>query len=486
MQRTVMARRLHVSWLIAGLMAGIATGAALVIVARPPLTGALLIVCALLLVGVGLHARRVWALLPMLFCGILLGLARGGDLQMDLQKYEPFIGRTITIAGVIAEDPSLAAEGEQRLRLRAVTIDDHKLPGIVWVSTFETAEFKRSDLVVLRGTLSEGFGNLPASMWRAQLVSADRPAYADLPRQTRDIFAEQGAQRAIPEPEVDLGMGFLTGQKSALPPDLDEQLRLLGLTHVVVASGYNLTILVRFARGLLARRSKYLALASSLLMIAAFIGVTGASPSMSRAGLVAVLSLLAWYVGRNIHPVALLLIAAGSTAFVQPSYVWGDLGWLLSFLSFAGVMLLAPLIRDYFFAAKTGNNWIVRILVETMSAQLMTLPLIVYVFGQYSPYALFANLLILPLVPLAMLLTFAGGLLALASAPLASIFGFPATVVLKYMTSAVEWMARLPGVATELTVALPVALFGYAVLLVIGLYLWRSTRHNFRRDNIID
>lgn len=486
MRHMVMMRQLHVSWLIAGLMAGIVAGAALAIIAQPPLTGALLIVCILLLVGVGLHARRVWALAPMLLCGILLGMARGGDLQADLRKYEPFIGRTVTVAGIIAEDPSLAAGGEQRLRLREVTIGDHKLPGIAWISTFEEAEFKRSDKVLFRGELSEGFGNLPASMWRAQLVSADRPAYADAPRQMRDSFAEDGAAKAIPEPEVNLGMGFLTGQKSTLPPELDEQLRLLGLTHVVVASGYNLTILVRFARGLLARRSKYLALASSLFMIAAFIGVTGASPSMSRAGLVAVLSLLTWYVGRNIHPVALLLIAAGATAFVQPSYVWGDLGWLLSFLSFAGVMLLAPLIRDFFFAAKTGDNWLVRILAETTSAQLMTLPLIVYVFGQYSPYALFANVLVLPLVPLAMLLTFAGGLLALVFAPLASIFGFPATVVLTYMTSVVEWMARLPGAAAELTVSLPVALLGYAALLATGFYLWRATRHNFRRDNIID
>lgn len=486
MQHMVMIRRLHVSWLIAGLMAGVVTGAGLVSIAIPPLTGALLVVCVLLLAGVALHARRVWALVPMILCGALLGMARGGDLQADLQKYEPFIGRTVTVVGTIAEDPSLASGSEQRLRLREVTISGHRLPGIVWVSTYETAEFKRSDKVIFRGELSEGFGNLPASMWRAQLISADRPAYADLPRQMRDSFAEDGAAKAIPEPEVSLGMGFLTGQKSALPPDLQEQLKLLGLTHVVVASGYNLTILVRFARGLLAKRSKYLALASSLLLVAAFIGVTGASPSMARAGLVAVLSLLTWYVGRNIHPLALLLIAAGATAFVQPSYVWGDLGWLLSFLSFAGVMLLAPLIRDYFFAAKTGDNWLVRILVETTSAQLMTLPLIIYVFGQYSPYALVANLLVLPLVPLAMLLTFVGGLLALAFASIGSIVGFPATLVLMYMTSAIEWLARLPGAAAQLAISLPIALLGYAVLLAIGLYLWCVTHHNFRRDNIID
>lgn len=480
------ARRLHVSWLLATLFAAVVGGIALAAVVQPPLTGGVLIVTATLLAGISFHARRRWSLAPLLLCGVLLGLARGGMAQTELTRYEPYYGREVTVRGVIAEDPTLVEGGEQRVRLREVTIKGHRLPGIVWVSSYATADLKRSDVVAFEGELGEGFGNLPASMWRAELVEADRPMYADLPRQVRDTFAEKGAGEAIPEPQVDLGMGFLTGQKSALPPEIDEQLRLLGLTHVVVASGYNLTILVRFGRGLLARRSKYLALASSLLLIAAFVGVTGASPSMSRAGLVAVLSLLAWYVGRTIHPIVLLCLAAGATAFVQPSYVWGDLGWLLSFASFAGVMLVAPLIRDYFFSGRMGDQPLVRILIETLSAQLATLPLIVYVFGQYSPYALLANVLVLPLVPLAMLLTFAGGLIALLMPAVATIAGFPATLVLSYMTSVIDWMASWPGAAAELQMSLPLALAGYALLLAACLYLWRATHHNFRRDSLIE
>lgn len=478
-------QRLHVSWLLAAALASAVAGIALAAVVRAPLTGVLLVCAATLLLAVALHAGRVWSLLPIVLCGLAVGLARGDAAQTDLTRYEPFIGYTVHVSGVIAEDPTLVDGGEQRVRVRDVQIGEHTLPGVVWVSTYAHAELKRSDAVTFRGELSEGFGNLPASMWRAQLVRADRPHYADVPRQVRDDFAQHGAGRAIPEPEVNLGMGFLTGQKSALPPELDEQLRILGLTHVVVASGYNLTILVRFGRGLLARRSKYLALASSLLLIAAFVGVTGASPSMSRAALVAVLSLLTWYVGRNIHPVALLAMAAGTTALIQPSYVWGDLGWLLSFLSFAGVMLLAPLIRDYFFSEKTGDNPIVRILVETTSAQLMTLPLIVYVFGQYSPYALLANLLVLPLVPLAMLLTFASGVIAWIVPALANIVGWPATIVLSYMTHVVDWMATWPGAVAEMELSLLLCLLGFTLLIVAMLYLWRATKHNFRRDNLV-
>ncbi len=79
------------------------------------------------------------------------------------------------------------------------------------------------------------------------------------------------------------------------------------------------------------------------------------SPSMSRAGLVAGLSLLAWYYGRRIHPLVLLPLAMAITVMVQPSYAWGDLGWQLSFAAFAGVLIGAPLIQAYFLATRKSS-----------------------------------------------------------------------------------------------------------------------------------
>ena len=150
-------------------------------------------------------------------------------------------------------------------------------------------------------------------------------------------------REVVKEPQASLGIGFLTGQRSTLPDSLDEQLRIVGLTHIVVASGYNLTILVRFARRLFVRYSKYWATVSASVMICGFVLVTGFSPSMSRAALVTGLSLAAWYYGRKIHPLVLLLFAAAITVLINPSFLWGDIGWALSFTAFAGVMLLAPL-----------------------------------------------------------------------------------------------------------------------------------------------
>jgi competence protein ComEC len=164
----------------------------------------------------------------------------------------------------------------------------------------------------------------------------------------RDDFADH-VRKAVDEPAASLGIGYLLGQKSALPPELVEALTVAGLTHIVVASGYNLTILVRLARRAFARVSKYLATLSGGVLIVGFIAMTGASPSMVRAGLVASLSMLAWYYGRKFHPVTLLALVAAATVLVNPSYAWGNLGWELSFAAFAGVMIVAPLLQAYFY-----------------------------------------------------------------------------------------------------------------------------------------
>jgi hypothetical protein len=101
-------------------------------------------------------------------------------------------------------------------------------------------------------------------------------------------------------------------------------------------------------------------------MILSFMAITGWSASMTRAGLVAGLSLWAWYYGRKFHPVTLLAIAASVTATVYPPYAWGDIGWALSFAAFAGVMIIAPIVTSYFFGSEkvpfVGNGCDVEVL----------------------------------------------------------------------------------------------------------------------------
>jgi competence protein ComEC len=364
------------------------------------------------------------------------------------------------------------------VQLDSVAVNSEQQSGFLFVSTRSLSGMKRGDYITGTGQMKEGFGNFPASVSITKLTSIVRHDFGDIGRVIRDWFANS-VRKLIPEPQASLGIGFLTGQKSALPDELAASLKIAGLTHIVVASGYNLTILVRMARKLLLKVSKYLSMVSSSLMIISFMAITGLSPSMTRAGLVSGMSLLAWYYGHVFHPFILLPIAAAVTIALQPSYVWGDLGWQLSFSAFAGVMIVAPLLQTYFFGTKEPGVFR-QILGETIAAHCVTVPIIALSFGTVSNVAIIANLLVVPLVPLAMLLTFICGLGALLSVPCIELVATLTTWLLGYMTNVATFVSELSWAQSELLVPGMVWL-GYAC--AVGAACWwmqRKTKYSFQ------
>ncbi len=468
--------RVHASWFIGWWCLGFLGGAGLCAAVTSTSIYCLLISGLLCIVACTKPYRA--ALVLVITAGCLAGMWRGSILKADLQAYQPYYAKTVTVSGMVAQDASIGAQGDQRLNLKKVTINGASLAGEMWVSIVKK-DIKRGDTITVRGKLGEGFGNLSATMYRAEVVAIIRPSPGDVARRVRDWFAA-GVRHGIPDPQASLGLGYLVGQKSALPEDLEADIKTVGLTHVVVASGYNLTILVVFSRRLFLRVSKYFATLASGIMIMSFMLITGLSPSMTRAGLVAGLGLLVWYYGRKMHPFVLLSFAAAVTVMVQPSYIWGDLGWYLSFLSFIGVIVLAPLVHHYFWGLNNDPGTIRGLIVETLSAQIITTPIILMSFGLFSVYALVANILVLPLVPLAMLCTFIAGIAGLVAPAVSPLIAMPATIILKYSTEVIEWTAALPNSQIEIIFNPPVMLISYIGLSILVTFLIRRTHHDFR------
>lgn len=481
----VVKRAVHVSWIMAlcafAILIGVTVAQqdALAIFTSP----------SWLLVAGGLLAIALWKqygyILPLVvISGLLIGLWRGSVEHQALTPYKHLIGYTATLEGIVSEDTDKGKAGETTMHLTQLIINGHPLGGSVWASVTTNTIIERSDHIIIKGRLTPGFGTFSASLYQAQLIVLNRPQPGDVALRLRDWFS-RAVEKAIPQPEAGLGLGYLVGQRTSLPAELDNALRTAGLTHVVVASGYNLTILVRLARRLFVKVSKYLSFLAASGMIVSFIAITGASPSMSRAGLVAGLSLLAWYYGRTFHPLVLLPLTAAVTVLIQPRYAWGDVGWQLSFAAFFGVMTIAPLIQAYFFGNQKPGT-VRQIVGETIAAQALTLPIILLNFGQLSNVAVIANLLILPFVPLAMLLTFGAGVLALLVPAFATPGGLPAFWLLHYMTSLTEYIAHLPGAATQLSITPEGMVLCYVGIAVIGGYAWYKTRLNLRSSNLVE
>lgn len=428
--------------------------------------------------------RKIF-LIAMLLAGVLLGLWRGSLERYQVQDYVQYYGKNIELSGKITDDVSQKDDSKLRFKLGNIKIENQEFTGQVWVSASGgSLKLNRSDTVIAKGFLSEGFGSFSASLVRAEVLQVERTSSQDLGLQARNTFAE-ATENNVPEPERSLGLGYLLGLKSTLPEAFEQQIMILGLTHVVVASGYNLTILVAFARRLFVNVSKYLSAMTGAVMIFGFILVTGFSPSMSRAGLVAGLSLLAWYYGRKIHPFTLLLVAAAITLLVNPSYIWGDIGWYLSFTAFFGILILAPLIHHYFWGIDKKPSAVRELIVATFAAQLMTLPIVLYSFGLFSIYALPANLLILPIIPFCMLAMFMAGLAGLLLPFVAGAIAVPAVWLLTYCTFIIERLASLPNARAEVEFSGFYLTISYVVLGLLTLFLLYKTKHSFLKDKLI-
>lgn len=427
---------------------------------------------------------RMWMVALAFIGGLLIGLWRGSLDQDGLSAYDNLVGQTVIVSGTIDEDIDTNQRDQLVLRIRDLSVDAGNLPGKIWVTTSNRLNLKRSDHVTVSGQLSDGFGSFAASMYSGKITQVTRQEPGDVALRIRDGFGI-GVNRALQNTEASLGLGYLVGQRRGLPEELDTALQAAGLTHIVVASGYNLTILVRLARRLFETISKYLSLLASGGMIISFIAITGLSPSMSRAGLVAGISLLAWYYGRRFHPLVLLPLAMAITLLVQPSFAWGDLGWQLSFAAFAGVMILAPLLQVYFFGDKPERP-LRRIFIETIAATIATLPILLGSFGEFSIVAPIANMLILPLVPLAMLLTFVAGIAGLIVPSFAVVAGFPAQVVLTYMTSTAQFMGEIPWAVQEFEIPAVVVIVAYVVIALACIYMHRVTQYDLRRASLVE
>lgn len=485
MQWWMVRRRVDTSWLIALLSSGIIIGVVTAQYAPSDMFGsAAWVIAALLLIAFGLWRQKIYVIVPLVMAGIMIGLWRGGLLQTELSPYKNLTGHMVTIEGRVSEDPELDKKNMLVIRLDVQAIDGHDMAGMVWLTTHEKMDIRRGDILTAKGSLATGFGGFAATMYRAEISSVQRPVPGDIAARVREWFSQQ-VRAVIPDPQSALGIGFLTGQRQSLPIELDEAMKVAGLTHIVVASGYNLTILVRLARRLFVKVSKYLAALSSMLMIGSFIAITGASPSMSRAGLVSGLSLAAWYYGRKFHPLVLLPFVAAITLLVNPSYGWNDLGWQLSFAAFAGVMIMAPLFQAYFFGTKEPGM-VRQVAGETIAAQLATLPILIVAFGQVSNAALITNLLVVPLVPLAMLLTFSAGIVFAMIPFLATVIGWCANLVLTYMITIVHFFAALPWAVSELSVPWFTGIGMYAVMIGWCWYMWHKTKYNLRSSSMVE
>ena len=283
-----------------------------------------------------------------------------------------------------------------------------------------------------------------------------------------------GLTRSVPEPEAALGAGILLGVRSAIAPEINDAFATAGLTHVVAISGWNIAIVAALVMAMcrpLERRpgGRW----TTALVVASIVGcyviLTGASPSVVRAALMAGAMLVGRLGGSRAHASSALGLAALVMLLVAPSVLW-DVGFQLSLLATAGLIWFGASIERRLAA---WPFWIREPVALTLAAQLTTLPVILINFERLSLVAPLSNVLVVPLVPLAMLASATasvGGVLgaAVSIEPLAGaltwLLGGAAWLVLRGMIVIGELTAGLPFAAVDASLPAPLAVAWFPLL----------------------
>jgi competence protein ComEC len=195
--------------------------------------------------------------------------------------------------------------------------------------------------------------------------------------------------------------------------------------------------------------------------------MVGFTPSITRAGIMVLLMLLARYSGRKISVWRIIIIVAAITLFINPANLTNQ-GWLLSFASYAGVMIISPRLQRFLYGKKKPG-FVGSSLITSFSATFMTLPIVLYYYGQISLLFFISNLIIMPTLPYVMGSTFLCGIFA-GIPIIESIISFITTKMLGFHVWIIGCLGEMKEFLVEVKIGIPAVLLIYvAIALIIGI-----------------
>ncbi|MEK7478167.1 MAG: ComEC/Rec2 family competence protein [Patescibacteria group bacterium] len=444
---------------------------------------------SLLLVGFlqPLAARKIFILSGFLIASLALGVARYNlDIEVKESWLDKKIDQKVTITGIVTAEPD---ERDKETRLLVSPSGEDKK---ILVITTRYPIFRYGDQLKLTGKLQQpkNFSTAggPTFDYLTYLAKDDIYYEVYLPKifllsrgkgfwlteQTlvvKKLFLDS-LSRTLPEPESSYLAGLLLGAKRGLGKAIQTDFQRAGLSHVLVLSGYNITVVA----GSVARVLSFLPLLwsgfLSILVILLFGVAAGGGATVWRASAMAIIAIYAKLSGRLYNISTALLLTASLLLWLNPRLLFFDLSFQLSFLATLGVVYGAKIFQSWFLKVPEWYQ-LKDTLCTTLGALVFVLPLILYKTGLLSTLALPANLLILPLIPTTMFFGFWTVALDLVSGHWLAPLSYLIYLLLKVELAVVHFVAGLPFSALMIP-PWPFWLISFIYLIftlvVIGLY----------------
>ena len=269
--------------------------------------------------------------------------------------------------------------------------------------------------------------------------------------------------RVLGEPHSAFASGLVVGEKASLGKDIIGNFRKAGLIHIVVLSGYNITIIATTIRRLLSFLPRNISIVLGMFGIILFGILVGGGATVVRSCIMAIVALFGELLRKDYKVIRALFIAGLFMIIQNPYIVLYDLSFQLSFLACFGLIVLSSPIENRltFITERFGIRGVV---ASTLATQIFVSPYILYMMGQISIVGMFVNIIVLPFIPTTMLFVSLSGIAGFISIFISKIFAYIANILLSYELFIVEKSANLPFSSIEVP--------PFSVYIVLLIYLF--------------
>ena len=457
---------------------------------------ALIAVCAAVAVRPFLRPREKAAKIALLTAALGIGMIAGAlaSARIALENSRPTTLATpasiIAITGTMLQDPAPYGPRFYRARIRLASVEARNgvrssaigecavaiparlareaAPGSIRVSRGARVPFAQGLIVTLKGKFTPSpERSLDPSLFIVD-ASGPSPALAEAWLSPLDR-ARANIRLSLSRTLFDWGAsgGFLfaliSGNRDYLDPVLAGDFKRCGLAHVLALSGTHLSLLALVvARSGRRFTGKRMALWLSLLAMLLFVWFAGASPSLDRALVFALIAYLAIALGLGARMLPLLALTSLVQMMLNPQETV-SLAFILSVTALWGIVTFGEGLLELlgrFIPRRLGSN-----IAASFGAQLMTAPVIAVAIGTMAPSGLIASCLIAPLS--SVFLLFGAGLLALAAAfpVLSYLLGRALNALYATIAYPARFFARFPVIEVRV---LPAVIAASIIPLVVG------------------
>ncbi len=276
--------------------------------------------------------------------------------------------------------------------------------------------------------------------------------------------------------------GIAIGDISGFSDEMQSAFVKSGISHITAVSGMNVTMLVSFVMFMFSFSGlkRKIRLSVSIVAVVIYAIITGLAPSIIRASVMIILMLVASLFDRTDDAITSIVLAASVILFINPYSVF-NVGFLLSFAAVIGIRVFSPYINKYL--QKILPNFVADVAGVTLCAQIATLPILVYMFNSVSLVAPLTNLVVVPVVDILFIGTFAMLFVGLIIPQLAVAVGAVLGIIADFVVVVSKAFAAFPFATVIVKSPDLIWLFTYLIILCI-IYLSLKNKRIYKLPSL--